>query len=490
MKHLISSLLAIILACTMLCGGAFAESGINFDEPPYTINFPLITLGDSPADLMLVENTLNDYLLQKINAQVELEAISIANITNTFTMRAASHEKTDIISLLPAYTQLLPMVSSNMLLDITDLMESYGQGIIADAGEILEAGKLNGRQYFLPAYEDYYTAGGGLSFNSELVKKYDLVDKIQAITTLADLEPLLALIKENEPNVTPFTSELAQAYQAFLFGYDGLGNELGVIDLNKGDDLNVVNWYASDTFRERCELLHSWFEKGYISQDAATAQDGGNTLVPAGAAFCCISSFAPNQDEGFDLDKAMVEIQLPDVQPLLTTNSFQATGHCIAASCERPDKVMQFLNLLYTDEYVCTLLMRGIENMHYTVDENGLIAGTSMDSGYYIIFGQFGDQKLEGVLASNGVDYREKVSEFSKGCKLSPAFGFVFDSTPVQTQVAACTAVVDQYYVVISTGSQNPADAIPEFLNKLEQAGINEIIAEKQRQLDAWAALK
>ena len=35
-------------------------------------------------------------------------------------------------------------------------------------------------------------------------------------------------------------------------------------------------------------------------------------------------------------------------------------------------------------------------------------------------------------------------------------------------------------------GAINPETELPAFIEKLEKSGINEILAEKQRQLDEW----
>ena len=40
----------------------------------------------------------------------------------------------------------------------------------------------------------------------------------------------------------------------------------------------------------------------------------------------------------------------------------------------------------------------------------------------------------------------------------------------------------------MTSGLVDPETAIPEFVEKLEASGIDKIIAEKQSQLDAWAA--
>ena len=45
-----------------------------------------------------------------------------------------------------------------------------------------------------------------------------------------------------------------------------------------------------------------------------------------------------------------------------------------------------------------------------------------------------------------------------------------------------------KYENALGTGSIDPATALPAFLQELEDAGVNDIIQEKQKQLDAWLA--
>ncbi len=68
--------------------------------------------------------------------------------------------------------------------------------------------------------------------------------------------------------------------------------------------------------------------------------------------------------------------------------------------------------------------------------------------------------------------------------------GFRFDTTSVMNEITACSNVVSKYDVGLRWGELNPNEALPEFLAELESAGVNTIIEEKQKQLDAWLASK
>ena len=60
----------------------------------------------------------------------------------------------------------------------------------------------------------------------------------------------------------------------------------------------------------------------------------------------------------------------------------------------------------------------------------------------------------------------------------------------VSTQAAAISNVYNQYYKALTYGDVNPDDIMPQFLADLEAAGINELIADYQAQVDAWLASK
>lgn len=71
-----------------------------------------------------------------------------------------------------------------------------------------------------------------------------------------------------------------------------------------------------------------------------------------------------------------------------------------------------------------------------------------------------------------------------------PLFGFMPSSDNVSTQVAAVSNVSSQYLNALTYGDVDPAEFLPQFLTALEGAGINDILADYQAQVDAWLATK
>ena len=50
--------------------------------------------------------------------------------------------------------------------------------------------------------------------------------------------------------------------------------------------------------------------------------------------------------------------------------------------------------------------------------------------------------------------------------------------------------VISQYNGALSSGSGDPEELLPQFLEALDDAGIDDVIAAKQEQLDAFLAEK
>ena len=78
----------------------------------------------------------------------------------------------------------------------------------------------------------------------------------------------------------------------------------------------------------------------------------------------------------------------------------------------------------------------------------------------------------------------------NEACGKSPALGFSFDAANVSDEISACSAVVDQYINSLLLALGDTDALYSEFLAALEKAGIDDVIAEKQSQLNAWLETK
>ena len=450
------------------------------DDEVITLRFPLIVSGDTPDSLSQVEQAMSDYTEEKIGVRVEFVSVDMDQLENFYYMQLSAENPVDFLVMLPAEPELTELVDSGVIRSLDPWLEEYGAGIIEAAGDLLSVGQLRGNQYMIPQLKETYTMGTSIEFNARLLRKYHI--DVSEIHTIEDLEPLLAKIHREEPEVTAIG--VTDAVR-LLSGYDDLGDTLGVLNLAADDSLTVTDWYETEEFYELASLMHHWFEAGYIDEDTLIQQEADSLLVQEGKTFCCVNTYMPTGDWGSELteDSIVVEIPLDDQPQLLTSYQAGLEMVGIMKSCEHPQEAMEFLNLLYTDSYVVNLIQHGIEGVDYEKQEDGLVEDFNH---YYLLYGQAVNQKLRYLSTDDGSEFLQEVEEYKKKNTTSPAFGFVFDQNEVAQEVMQCKTVVNAYYPVISRGCVDPETEIPKFIEALREAGIDRVIEEKQRQLSAW----
>lgn len=152
---------------------------------------------------------------------------------------------------------------------------------------------------------------------------------------------------------------------------------------------------------------------------------------------------------------------------------------------------MMFLNLLYTDPVLANMFVHGIEGQDYVkVDKTFIKPAEGVDPlnpDYDYGYGwMWGNVNIFYYDQSYPKDTLEQFKVFEDNNTPSPALGFNFDTTPVQTQIAAINNVISQFYPPLVRGTVNPDQYLPMFIQKLKDAGVDELISEMQSQYDQW----
>lgn len=181
--------------------------------------------------------------------------------------------------------------------------------------------------------------------------------------------------------------------------------------------------------------------------------------------------------------------------PVLSTVDSQLFVWAVASSSKRPDKAVQFLNLMNSNVELSTLLRFGIKGEHYEINEDGTIdesKNTNYNQNSWLMFGDYDQLPLAAKFVEpTGLsveEYKTKLKEWNDKTAKSPGYGFIFDPTPVKTEISALDAASEQYVKVIGNGAVDTDEMAKTFNESLYAAGLQKVIDEKQRQLDAWLA--
>jgi putative aldouronate transport system substrate-binding protein len=441
-------------------------------------------------DMGLVEEEISKITKERFNATVKLKRIEPAAYTQQKVLMFSSNEHVDII--FTGERQYTSEVAQKQLLPLDDLLQSHGQGILeAFQPEVLDAARVSGKIYGIPTIRDL------AAYPTVLMRK-DIVEQnnidLSSVKSLEDLGAVFATVKANHPNLNILgkaSGGATLAYSLLLTQIDPLADNIGVlIDTNS---LKVVNLYETEEYKNFLMTLHEWFKAGYMPKDISTTTQSWTDYVKAGIGFAGAGKGKPGivtQASG----RAGVElVEVPLAKQKMNTLTITNAMLAIARNSRDPERAMMFLNLLYSDPEVINLLHWGIEGKHYKKLDNGTIdyadGVDASNSGYNHRQGwMFGNQLLAYPWVTDSPDIWKQMGEFNDNAEKSAALGFMWDPEPVKTELAAIENVIQQYAAGLETGTLDPETNLPKFIDALKAAGIDEIIAEKQRQLDEWAA--
>lgn len=441
-----------------------------------------------PQDLQLVEDAVNAITKEKINATVKLMMVPFGDYPQKMNTVVASGEEADLIWTANWSFIYLQNVAKGAFAPLDDMLEQYAPDIFKQMPAYMREGvKVQGQTYAVPNYQSMFT-NPGFVVQKEYVEKYGLDPA--SITKIEDMDSFFSKIVEAEKDVVPFGVGKAGYFVAMLptYGLESLTNTIAAV--RHDDPTKVLSWFDLPEYEHYQSVMRDFFKKGYINKDAAMAANTselsmtgkmitgfGNGLFPGGEA----------ENANAFGGKEVQYITLTD--PMVTTNNIQATLNAVSQSSKNKERALMLLNLVNTDSDLFNLLAFGIKDKHHTIEADGTVK-INMESGYAINSGWIFGNVFNGYELAGTKGKQEVVKQMNEKSKASPIVGFSFQADAVTSQIANVNNVISQYRPALSTGSIDASEKLEEFRSKLKQAGIDEVIAEMQKQLDAFHASK
>ena len=473
---------------------ASTEAGAIDPKTLKPVKLVFVTMGETPKNLAAVNEEASKYLTEKINATLEYRPISWGNYANKVNLMFASGEKFDLM-FTASWMFEAQFAAKKQILPIDDLIAQYAPDYLATVPQdVREAGFISGKAYGLTGYKEW-AADKGLIFNKEIADKYGI--SADTVKTWSDLTPYLEKIKQGESGMSPLAarSENSPMVQMMAINaYDTLGDGPGCISRTAGDT-KVVNMFEQQDFMDAAKLTREWFKNGYINKDAASTTQMEYLAVKAKKAAGYGQSGKPGIAAQEGRQCGMPVIYIPMDKPYMTTSDAASAILAVPSTANDPARSVMFANLLHKDKYLVNLLNWGVEGKDYVkVDDNTIKypdGMTAENSTYNLNMSWLmGDVTLNYLWESDEKDIYDQYKKFNDSADRSAALGFSFDSTPVKNEVAAYNNVIKQYTGAIYSGSVDPETTIPKFNDALKAAGMDKVIAEKQKQLDAFIAAK
>ena len=107
-------------------------------------------------------------------------------------------EQVDLLVTYPGGSaHFTAMATQGQLMDITDLLETYGQPILDIVGDYMGATTIDGAVMAVPINADV-VADLCMNMRTDVLEDLGLLEQAEQIQCLADLEPILKAVKESD----------------------------------------------------------------------------------------------------------------------------------------------------------------------------------------------------------------------------------------------------------------------------------------------------
>ncbi len=502
---MLRKLTSLLLVATMLLSMAIFTTASA--EGEYELNCYWVGTGDSDRK-EAVEAALSAYLTEKIGCTIKFHVYGWNMDTAMPTLAAG--DKIDVF-FTATWLQFMNCVQAGYFQPLNDLLQSDGQGILETLNPLfLQGSAVNGVNYAIPTNKELAVPDGWI-VNSVAAEEVGLTKEVaQAFKTCEELEPYLAKYKELHPESYPFVMESGRWCDQPWFNTDLLGVG-GVLVAQKNNfeadgsfDPNFYNIWEQEVTKTHCELMYKWMQAGYIDPGANLTTYQFRDVIPTGAWLFSAQPLKGNdiksaetiQSFGSDEQKAALAAGNNPFYEIVSApklaSEFSGSMLAIPTSSENPQKAMQFINLMHTDAKFINMILYGIEGEDWHMDGDFVVLDNPVWQGAHGGAWTMGNTQLQHVTVGEDPNKNALLISYADDAILLPNAGFAFDTSVVESELAAIKNVYDKYQLSLMCGNVDPngADGIAAYVADLKVAGIDVVVAAMQSQYDAWVAEK
>ena len=439
-----------------------------------------------------VQEEINKILREKINAEIEIKRLDMAGYKEQIKLIISANEDYDLAFCSPMFGWDT-FQKSGAFMPLDDLLKEYAP---KSYGQIPEeywnaARGDDGKIYCFLNYQIVARRGGFVAVKDDVEKTgFDF----STIKKASDVTPILAKLKEQNPDCIPIAVENSTARTYLrdnnIRGIDG--TQICAMNFADNTNYNVFNLYETPEYEEKIAMIRDWYNKGYVDKDAATTSNLREKIGAGKIKIWYETGINPGIETSLKEIAGGKDVVTSILHPaMIEKSNINATMTCINANSKNPEKAMQFLEMLNTNEdNIYNILNFGIEGKHYNKVSENRIEQIENSGWNPNMAWEFGNQFNAYILPGQEDSVWEETKQLNKESAISPLYGFAFDDSNVKNEISNCEAITTEYCPALETGAVDYTKYLPEFIEKLRSAGSEKIIEEVQRQVDEWKAKK
>ncbi len=516
MKKLISLVLALAMVLSVM---SFTTAAVADDVVKLTW-----VQGTSPApkDNDKVLAYLNNILRERIGVEVEILYMSSDEVGTSIN----SGEVYDMYFTCGWFNEFNKNVSdgifANLYKDGKNLVKEWAPKLWESMPEnVWELACSSGENlpygsglYAIPVYKDI-APENFIVYDAQVAADAG-IEIPDVISSWDEMTPYLGALKaamEKNPDMGLHPVNIGGAPAGVETSFDFISREplIGVIF----GDTKVCSVFDDPAIMDRYRTMHKWYELGYVNPDSPLqTEDSINSKQHHISFVQAWDGYDYTPSRGFWVKMTRYS------GPFLNSDGVQGSMNAFSVTLEddpvKFQKAMQFQELVNTDKEIRDILAFGIPGEHFEYrdvkDESGNVLGQAVvrtqagkdsyspwrfsQANYAINSVEASEETLNGTYPAPDLNQWNTYFSYVADAPVSKISGFTFDyQNPIDfsSQYAEIAALKAEYMSRIQCGVVDPDDpenGVPALRAKMEAAGLNDIIAEAQRQLDAYLASK
>ena len=477
MKKLISVWIA---AAMMLSLFGCSKPTVSDEGGEEITSLKIYQIGSKPDDWEQVAAAFNEKAKADIGVTTEWEFISAGAYTEKLNVIMAAGQEFDVCFTGFA-NPIASAVNNGAFLALDDLIEQHAPGLKETMPAYWwEAATFDGEIYAVPN-QQVAAMPSGIWLYKSYADKYGF--DLGSIKCLKDIEPMLEIIKQNEPDKWAFRA-VPNAGIGFV---DGTSDEYikvttGLYIKKDDEKAKLINYYEMPQYYEALKTYNDWWQKGYIRKDIVSVMDDASDFK-AGKYIFNTGNWKPGVEAemlasyGQDCSFAIYN------EGCVSTESCDSSMFAISRTSKHPAKAMEFINYINTNKEAYNMLASGLAGIHYDpLDDTRIHIKENCTyptgSGW-----KWGNQFNAYITDAQELDVWEETKKLNEDADVSPLMGFRANTDLILTEIAQVESVISEFS---SLQFSDYEKLYPEFISRLEGAGLSKIKDEYQKQIDEF----
>lgn len=494
-----------------------SDSSSDIDTSEHVV-ITYMTTGDTPSGTKekyeeMMEQ-LNAILTEKVNAELDINFISWTDYLSNYNLTLARMDgSVDLIGTATDWLDAWPNVKNSAFLPLSeDMLKTYAPKTWESvSSEHWDMCKYGGEIYLMP--EDNYAqwTNQGFCYRLDWAKEAGLENGVHS---WVDMTTYFKYVKENNPNMILWDavdSDFRSLATGWIYSHsdyvsiDGISSG-GLWGGTTDDPYTVYSPFLTETdsLVEFAKAMKEWDELGVWRTDVLNNKNSSNrddyrigkvaaeqhhtqtwTNLVSKTSANKIYETDPDAETGF----FYFGEETDNVVALSVTHGAMA----ISAASKNPERALMVYDLLRNDPECYKLFCYGIQGVSWDINEDGLRItpeGYNQDTDNIngttnFWWGRNDDLEIRD--ANRDWDKIDAMYEKYDQIKIDYPYGqFIPNVEEIQSYISNISEIHTSYMKQIAFGKYNGTaeDIVAEYQESLKAAGIEEVTAELQKQMD------